>query len=72
MNRLIMEYLIHEGFKDAAERFRIEAGIQLPQNDPHSETTEAMERRIQVRFTDKVFYCEGRHQAQLLNYDFSR
>jgi len=49
MNQLIMEYLIHEGFKEAAERFKIEAGIQMPQNSPHSETPDAMERRIQVR-----------------------
>lgn len=49
MNQLIMEYLIHEGFKEAAERFKIEAGIQMPSNAPHSETPEAMERRIQVR-----------------------
>lgn len=29
MNELIMDYLVHEGFKEAAERFREEAGIDL-------------------------------------------
>jgi len=28
MNKLIMDYLVHEGFKEAAERFREEAGIE--------------------------------------------
>lgn len=28
MNALIMDYLVHEGFKEAAERFREEAGIE--------------------------------------------
>lgn len=28
MNELIMDYLVHEGFKEAAERFREEAGIE--------------------------------------------
>jgi hypothetical protein len=43
MNELIMDYLVHEGFKEAAERFREEAGIEpkMP--------TETMDRRIEIR-----------------------
>jgi len=43
MNELIMDYLVHEGFKEAAERFREEAGIQ-----PKMET-ETMGKRIEIR-----------------------
>ncbi|KAG6938559.1 GID complex subunit 8 -like protein, partial [Chelydra serpentina] len=28
MNRLIMNYLVTEGFKEAAEKFRMESGIE--------------------------------------------
>lgn len=43
MNELIMDYLVHEGFKEAAERFREEAGIEpkMP--------TETMDKRIEIR-----------------------
>ncbi|KAL4225190.1 Glucose-induced degradation complex subunit [Mactra antiquata] len=30
MNRLIMNYLVTEGFKESAEKFRLESGIQPP------------------------------------------
>ena len=32
MNKLVMNYLITEGFKDAAERFQEEAGISAGQD----------------------------------------
>ena len=32
MNKLVMNYLVTEGFKDAAERFQEEAGITAGQN----------------------------------------
>ena len=43
MNELIMDYLEHEGFKEAAERFREEAGIKPKM------ATEVMEKRIEIR-----------------------
>lgn len=43
MNELIMDYLVHEGFKEAAERFREEAGIEPKM------TGEIMDKRIEIR-----------------------
>ncbi|XP_023234918.1 glucose-induced degradation protein 8 homolog [Centruroides vittatus] len=43
MNRLIMNYLVTEGFKEAAEKFRIESGLQ-----PSIEL-ESLDERIQIR-----------------------
>ncbi|PRD26998.1 UNVERIFIED_CONTAM: Glucose-induced degradation protein 8-like protein [Trichonephila clavipes] len=43
MNRLIMNYLVTEGFKGAAERFRIESGVQ-PSVD-----LDTLDERIKIR-----------------------
>lgn len=43
MNRLIMDYLVTEGYKEAAEKFEVEAGVSM------KECTENIEGRIQVR-----------------------
>ncbi|NP_001171768.1 uncharacterized protein LOC100376325 [Saccoglossus kowalevskii] len=43
MNRLIMDYLVTEGFKEAAEKFKIESGIQ-PSVD-----LDTLDERIQIR-----------------------
>jgi len=43
MNRLIMNYLVTEGFKGAAERFRIESGVQ-PTVD-----LDTLDERIKIR-----------------------
>ncbi|GIY99541.1 glucose-induced degradation protein 8-B homolog [Caerostris extrusa] len=43
MNRLIMNYLVTEGFKGAAEKFRIESGIQ-PSVD-----LDSLDERIKIR-----------------------
>ena len=43
MNALIMDYLVHEGFKEAAERFSEEAGIE-PQFQ-----TDLIDKRIKIR-----------------------
>lgn len=43
MNELIMDYLVHEGFKEAAERFREEAGIEPKLS------VELMDKRIEIR-----------------------
>lgn len=44
MNELIMDYLVREGFKEAAECFREEAGIQ-----PKISTDSEMDNRIKIR-----------------------
>jgi hypothetical protein len=43
MNRLIMNYLVTEGFKEAAEKFRMESGIQ-PSVD-----LDTLDERIKIR-----------------------
>lgn len=43
MNRLIMNYLVTEGFKEAAEKFRMESGIQ-PSLD-----LDTLDERIKIR-----------------------
>ncbi|XP_014767645.1 glucose-induced degradation protein 8-A homolog [Octopus bimaculoides] len=43
MNRLIMNYLVTEGFKEAAEKFRVESGIQ-PSVD-----LDQLDERIKIR-----------------------
>ena len=43
MNELIMDYLVHEGFKEAAERFREEAGIEPKLNG------ELIDKRVEIR-----------------------
>ncbi|KAG9474535.1 hypothetical protein GDO78_004696 [Eleutherodactylus coqui] len=43
MNRLIMNYLVTEGFKEAAEKFRMESGIE-PSVD-----LESLDERIKIR-----------------------
>jgi hypothetical protein len=45
MNRLVMDYLVTEGYKEAAEKFSEESGVHLP-SGAYSETLEA---RIRIR-----------------------
>lgn len=54
MNQLIIEYLVHEGFKEAAERFREEAGIAKDTGEyltrlDRAETGQKIDRRIKIR-----------------------
>lgn len=52
MNELIMDYLVHEGFKEAAERFREEAGShedRIADWITRLESPEMMDRRVEVR-----------------------
>lgn len=48
INLLIMEYLISEGCKEAAESFKTEANIEFEMNE-NEETEEQIDRRIAVR-----------------------
>ena len=52
INLLIMDYLISEGFKEAAERFKTEANIDTEkvfEIKNYSETNEQIDQRIAVR-----------------------
>jgi len=55
LNVLIMDYLISEGFKEAAERFKKEAGVDMKRltetinQAAKGESSAAMEKRIQIR-----------------------
>lgn len=48
INLLIMDYLISEGFKEAAERFKTEANIDFDMEHAE-ETDEQINRRISIR-----------------------
>ena len=43
MNKLIMNYLVTEGFKDAAEKFKEESGVNPEQN------LDLLDNRIKIR-----------------------
>lgn len=51
MNVLIMDYLVAEGFKEAAERFGVESGVEMSRitgsNGPESALL--LDQRIEVR-----------------------
>jgi len=47
MNKLVMDYLITEGFKEAAEKFKDEAGIGLSNEEEHN--LNSMDDRIKIR-----------------------
>lgn len=51
MNALIMDYLVAEGFKEAAERFSQESGIELTRiGGPGAAASSAMlDQRIEIR-----------------------
>lgn len=52
LNLLIMDYLISEGFKEAAERFKVEAGIQMNKLNEEGmslESSEDIDKRIEIR-----------------------
>lgn len=52
LNLLIMDYLISEGFKEAAERFKIEAGIEMSKVGDEGlsfESAEDIDKRIEIR-----------------------
>lgn len=55
INQLIMDYLVAQGFKEAAEKFKQEAGLNMQQSksseiDPDTaEFSALLEQRIQIR-----------------------
>ena len=51
MNAIIMDYLVAEGFKEAAEKFKVESGVEVARIcKPAGEVSmEQMDYRIEVR-----------------------
>ena len=52
MNAMIMDYLVAEGFKEAAEKFKMESGVEISRlADPPgtSEDMSQLDHRIEVR-----------------------
>lgn len=68
INLLVMDYLISEGFKEAAERFKTEANIETDKDDQtktYSETDEQIDKRISVR--NAIESGEIQRSIQLIN-----
>lgn len=51
MNTLVMDYLVAEGFKEAAERFKVESGVEMsrPASGPGAGNTVLLDQRIAIR-----------------------
>jgi len=49
MNALVMDYLVAEGFKEAAERFNVESGVEMSRLAGASEDMAMLDQRIEVR-----------------------
>lgn len=50
MNLLVMDYLVAEGFKEAAERFKAESGVEMTRiGCDAAETPELLDQRIEIR-----------------------
>ena len=51
INRMVMDYLVTEGFKEAAEKFKVEAGVEIKRlnNESVPETSEQLDQRIEIR-----------------------
>jgi hypothetical protein len=63
LNLLIMDYLIAEGFKEAAERFKLEANIDCDKSGQlvtTNETNDEIDQRIAVRMAiEEGKICEA-------------
>ncbi|RWS28940.1 C20orf11-like protein [Leptotrombidium deliense] len=70
VNKLIMDYLVSEGFKEAAEKFRHEAGLDIASADGvFNETSALLEQRIEVRAA--IEEGKVRDAIQLINRYYS-
>ena len=51
MNLLIMDYLVAEGFKEAAEKFKAESGVNMARigSSEMNENLEVLDQRIEIR-----------------------
>nr|KAG5694183.1 hypothetical protein BaRGS_016029 [Batillaria attramentaria] len=62
MNKLIMNYLVTEGFKEAAEKFRMEAGVTPPVE------LDALDDRIQLRSLKLIELIRDKDVEAALHY----
>jgi len=68
MNKLVMNYLVTEGFKDAAERFQEEAGISAGQNLGELDNRIKIRDNIQAgRIQESISLVNEQHPALLDN-----
>jgi len=49
MNAIIMDYLVAEGFKEAAEKFKVESGVDMSRLTDPEEDMDHLDHRIEVR-----------------------
>ena len=56
INKLIMDYLVVEGFKEAAEKFKVEAGLEIKRiicsqqkDDNLNDLSSSLNQRIEIR-----------------------
>ncbi|RWS08921.1 C20orf11-like protein [Dinothrombium tinctorium] len=73
INKLIMDYLVSEGFKEAAEKFKYEAGLEASADGLFNETPSMLDQRIEVRTAIEegrvydAISLINRHYAELLD-----
>jgi len=68
MNKLVMNYLVTEGFKDAAERFQEEAGISAGQNLAELDNRIKIRDNIQAgRIQESISLVNEQHPTLLDN-----
>lgn len=66
MNKLVMNYLVTEGFKDAAERFQEEAGVAAGQNLAELDSRIRIRDNIQAgRIQESIGLVNDQHPALL-------
>ena len=69
MNKLVMNYLITEGFKDAAERFQEEAGISAGQDLGMLDNRINIRDSIQAGKIEEAISLVNQLHPQLLDND---
>jgi hypothetical protein len=69
MNKLVMNYLITEGFKDAAERFQEEAGISVGQDLGMLDNRINIRDSIQAGKIEEAISLVNQLHPQLLDND---
>lgn len=69
MNKLVMNYLVTEGFKDAAERFQEEAGVAAGQNLVEMDTRIRIRDNIQAGKVEESIQLVNQQHPDLLDKD---
>ena len=69
MNKLVMNYLVTEGFKDAAERFQEEAGISAGQDLGMMDNRISIRDSVQAGKIEEAIGLVNQMHPQLLDND---